>query len=75
MIAKLYENRKIANATHNMYAYRISQSKGKFDIYIIVYYFRNLQLMYVLNITMLKIWLLLYWKIPPERGMEIHLKF
>ena len=35
MIAKLYENRKIANATHNMYAYRISQSKGKFDIYII----------------------------------------
>ena len=56
VIAKLYENRKIANATHNMYAYRISQSKGKFDIYIIVYYFRNLQFMYVLNITMLKIW-------------------
>lgn len=27
VIAKLYENRKIANATHNMYAYRISQSK------------------------------------------------
>ena len=44
VIAKLYENRKIANATHNMYAYRISQSKGKFDIYIIVYYFRNLQI-------------------------------
>lgn len=26
MIAKLYENRKIANAVHNMYAYRIKQA-------------------------------------------------
>ena len=36
VIAKLYENRKIANATHNMYAYRISQSKGTFISYIII---------------------------------------
>ena len=50
VIAKLYENRKIANATHNMYAYRISQSKGKFDIYIIVYFFRNLQLVCMFSI-------------------------
>ena len=28
VISKLNENRKIANATHNMYAYRITQSKG-----------------------------------------------
>ena len=29
VISKLYENRKIANATHNMYAYRIIESNGK----------------------------------------------
>ena len=29
VISKLYENRKIANATHNMYAYRITESNGK----------------------------------------------
>ena len=29
VIAKLLENRKIANATHNMYAYRIKQHGGK----------------------------------------------
>ena len=28
VIAKLYENRKIANAAHNMYAYRIKQAGG-----------------------------------------------
>ena len=28
VIGKLNENRKIANATHNMYAYRITRSKG-----------------------------------------------
>ena len=30
VIAKLYENRKIANAVHNMYAYRIKQAGGNF---------------------------------------------
>ena len=30
VISRLYENRKIANATHNMYAYRIRQQKGNY---------------------------------------------
>ena len=30
VIAKLYENRKIANAVHNMYAYRIKQAGGNY---------------------------------------------
>ena len=37
VISKLYENRKIANATHNMYAYRITESNGKsciFDFFV-----------------------------------------
>ena len=29
VISKLMENRKFANATHNMYAYRIKQAGGK----------------------------------------------
>ncbi len=32
VIAKLYENRKIANATHNMYAYRIKQQGKPIEI-------------------------------------------
>ena len=35
VIAKLYENRKIANAAHNMYAYRIRQAGGMFSCSII----------------------------------------
>ena len=46
VIAKLYENRKIANATHNMYAYRISQSKGTLYIIILEIYILHLFLCY-----------------------------
>ena len=46
VIAKLYENRKIANATHNMYAYRISQSKGTLNIIILEIYILELFLCY-----------------------------
>ena len=35
VISKLMENRKFANATHNMYAYRIKQAGGMFSCSII----------------------------------------
>jgi len=35
VIGKLYDNRKIANATHNMYAYRIKQGESGDLMYIV----------------------------------------
>ena len=46
MIAKLYEDRKIAKAAHNMYAYRIKQTGGNVSIAIletVVFCTKNLE--------------------------------
>ena len=44
MIAKLYEDRKIAKAAHNMYAYRIKQAGGNVSILeTVVFCTKNLE--------------------------------
>ena len=44
MIAKLYEDRKIAKAAHNMYAYRIKQAGGNVSVLeTVVFCTKNLE--------------------------------
>ena len=44
VIAKLYEDRKIAKAAHNMYAYRIKQAGGNVSILeTVVFCIKNLE--------------------------------